>query len=90
MIVTEGGWSGGYGLYLLKGRPVFSYNLLQLLLPRWAGEKPLSLGKHTIVFDFKYDGPGIAKSGTGTIECRRPNRRLADNPAHDPVPDAGR
>ena len=67
MIVTEGGWSGGYGLYLLKGIPVFSYNLLQLLVPRWAGEKPLSLGRHTIVFDFKYDGPGIAKSGTGTL-----------------------
>ncbi len=28
MIVTEGGWSGGYGLYLLKGKPVFTYNLL--------------------------------------------------------------
>ena len=28
MIVTEGGWFGGYGLYLLKGKPVFTYNLL--------------------------------------------------------------
>jgi arylsulfatase len=68
MIVTEGGWSGGWGLYLLKGRPVFTYNLLQLLVPRWAGEQPLSLGKHTIVFDFKYDGPGVAKGGTGVLK----------------------
>jgi arylsulfatase len=68
MIVTDGGWSGGYGLYLLKGRPVFSYNLLQLLIPRWAGEKPLARGKHTIVFDFKYDGPGIAKGGSGELK----------------------
>ena len=39
MIVTEGGLVGGYGLYLLKGKPVFTYNLLQLLMPRWAGEQ---------------------------------------------------
>ena len=45
MIVTEGGWSGGYGLYLLKGKPVFTYNLLQLLQPRWAGEQPLDAGQ---------------------------------------------
>jgi hypothetical protein len=25
-------------------------------------------GKHTIVFDFKYDGPGIAKGGTGVLK----------------------
>jgi arylsulfatase A-like enzyme len=67
MIVTEGGWSGGYGLYLLKGKPVFTYNLLQLLLPRWASPRSLTKGKHTIVFDFTYDGPGIAKGGTGVL-----------------------
>ena len=27
----------------------------------------LAAGKHTIVFDFKYDGPGLAKSGTGVL-----------------------
>src|SRR5262249_28865061 len=26
-----------------------------------------STGKHTIVFDFKYDGPGQAKGGTGVL-----------------------
>ncbi len=30
MIVTEGGRFGGYGLYLLKGKPVFLYNFLDL------------------------------------------------------------
>jgi hypothetical protein len=24
-------------------------------------------GKHTLVFDFKYDGPGLGKGGTGTL-----------------------
>jgi arylsulfatase A-like enzyme len=68
MIVTAGGWGGGYGLYLFEGRPVFTYNLLQLLIPRWAGEQPLTAGKHTIVFDFAYDGPGIAKGGSGELK----------------------
>jgi arylsulfatase A-like enzyme len=68
MIVTEGGRWGGYGLYLLKGKPVFNYNMLILAQFRWEGQQPLTAGKHTIVFDFTYDGPGIAKGGTGVLK----------------------
>jgi len=68
MIVTEGGRWGGYGLYLLKGKPVFNYNLLMLLQARWAGDEPLAEGKHTIAFEFAYDGPGLAKGGTGLLK----------------------
>jgi hypothetical protein len=68
MIVTEGGRFGGYGLYLLKGKPVFLYNLLSLERFRWEGEQALAPGKHAIVFDFTYDGPGIAKGGTGVLK----------------------
>ncbi len=75
MIVTLGGRFGGYGLYLLKGRPVFDYNLLDLTHYRWEGgplghgllADALKPGKHTIVFDFKYDGPGPGKGGTGVL-----------------------
>jgi len=28
----------------------------------------LSAGKHTIVFDYTYDGPGIAKGGSGVLQ----------------------
>ena len=86
MIATLGGHFGGYGLYLLKGKPVFVYNLLDLERFRWeggvgeqdwlgAGLKP---GKHTIVFDFKYAGPGPGKGGTGVLSVmasRWPARR---------------
>jgi arylsulfatase A-like enzyme len=68
MIVTEGGRFGGYGLYLLKGKPVFDYNFLALEHFRWEGEEALSAGKHTIVFDFTYDGPGVAKGGSGVLK----------------------
>ena len=37
MIATLGGRFGGYGLYLLKGKPVFVYNLLNLKRYRWEG-----------------------------------------------------
>jgi len=67
MIVTHGGRFGGYGLYLLKGKPVFLYNLLALERFRWEGTKPLAAGKHTIVFDFRYNGPGPGKGGTGIL-----------------------
>ena len=75
MIVTLGGRFGGYGLYLLKGKPVFVYNLLDLKRYRWEGGllgddlfgRALKPGKHTLVFDFKYDGPGPGKGGTGVF-----------------------
>ncbi len=67
MVVTEGGRFGGYGLYLLKGKPVFTYNLLDLKRYRWEGQQALTPGKHRIVFDFKYDGPGFGKGGSGVL-----------------------
>jgi hypothetical protein len=68
MIVTEGGRFGGFGLDLLEGKPVFDYNGLMLKQFRWEGPDALAAGKHTIVFDFKYDGPGVAKGGTGVLK----------------------
>jgi arylsulfatase len=50
-----------------RGRPVFVYNFLDLERFRWEGLSSLGSGKHTIVFDFKYDGPGPAKGGTGVL-----------------------
>ncbi len=50
-----------------RGRPVFVYNFLDLERFRWEGLSSLGAGKHTIVFDFKYDGPGPAKGGTGVL-----------------------
>ncbi len=71
-----GGRFGGYGLYILKGKPVFVYNLLDLKRYRWEGGvgaadwlgDSLKPGRHTIEFEFNYDGPGIAKGGTGVLK----------------------
>src|ERR1700710_2275161 len=65
MIATMGGRWGGWGLYMLKGKPVFDYNMLILAQYRWEGSDVLTAGKHTISFEYTYDGPGIAKGGSG-------------------------
>jgi arylsulfatase len=67
MINTLGGRGGGHGLYLLKGKPVFVYNFFDVERTRFEGSEALTPGKHTIVFDFKYDGPGFGKGGTGVL-----------------------
>jgi arylsulfatase len=79
MIVTQGGRFGGYGLYLLKGKPVFLYNLVDLKRTRWEGRDALTPGKHTLEFDFHYDGlgmgtlafnnvSGIGRGGVGVLK----------------------
>ena len=68
MLATEGGRWGGWGLYLLNGKPVFNYNMLILAQYQWIGKEVLAPGKHSIVFEYTYDGPGIAKGGSGELK----------------------
>jgi arylsulfatase len=79
MIVTSGGRFAGYGFYLLKGKPVFLWNLVDLDRLKWEGQEALSPGRHTLEFDFKYDGlgagtlafnsfSGVGRPGVGTLK----------------------
>ncbi|MBY0225962.1 MAG: arylsulfatase [Hyphomicrobium sp.] len=79
MILTSGGRFAGYGFYLLKGKPVWLWNLVDLKRIKWEGPDALTPGTHTIEFDFKYDGlgpgtlafnnfSGVGRSGTGTLK----------------------
>jgi arylsulfatase len=79
MILTSGGRFAGYGFYLLKGKPVFLWNLVDLERLRWEGPDVLTPGKHTVEFDFKYEGlgpgtlafnnfSGVGRPGTGTLK----------------------
>jgi hypothetical protein len=78
MIITQGGRFGGYGFYLVKNKPVFLWNLVDLKRVRWEGPA-LTPGKHVLEFDFKYAGlgmgtmafgsyEGIGKGGTGVLK----------------------
>ncbi|OQZ07103.1 MAG: arylsulfatase, partial [Planctomycetes bacterium UTPLA1] len=79
MILTSGGRFAGYGFYLLKGKPVFLWNLIDLKRIKWEGPEALKPGKHTIEFDFKYEGlgvgtlafnnmSGLGRGGSGTLK----------------------
>jgi arylsulfatase len=67
VLVTDGGRFGGYGFYLVHGKPIFTWNLLALAKVQWQGKDALSPGKHTLAFAFKYDGGGPGKGGQGTL-----------------------
>ncbi len=78
MILTSGGRFGGYGFYLKDGKPVFLWNLVDLKRQKWEGKAALSPGKHTVAFDFTYDGlgagtlafndfSGVGNGGTGVL-----------------------
>lgn len=68
MLLTHGGRFSGYGLYVLKGKPVFHYNLAGVAQYQVAGADRLAPGRRIILYDFKYDGDGLGKGGTGTLQ----------------------
>ena len=79
VLITQGGRFGGYGFYVLRGTPVFTWNLVDLERVKWEGTEALAPGKHVLEFDFKYDGlgmgtlafdnmSGIGRSGTGVLK----------------------
>jgi arylsulfatase A-like enzyme len=79
MILTSGGRFAGYGFYLLNGKPVWLWNMVDLERIKWEGPDALAPGKHILEFDFKYDGlgagtlafnnfSGVGRPGTGTLK----------------------
>jgi len=79
MMLTSGGRFAGYGFYLLKGKPVWLWNMVDLERIKWEGTEALTPGKHTVEFDFKYDGlgagtlafndfSGVGRPGIGTLK----------------------
>ena len=79
MILTSGGRFAGYGFYLLNGKPVWLWNLVDLQRIKWEGPDTLAPGRHTIEFEFKYEGlgpgtlafnnfSGVGRPGTGTLK----------------------
>ncbi|MBS1110974.1 MAG: sulfatase, partial [Anaeromyxobacteraceae bacterium] len=78
VLITQGGRFAGYGFYVLKGKPVFTWNLVDLERVRWEGPEALAPGRRVLEFDFKYDGlgmatlaydstSGIGRGGTGVL-----------------------
>jgi arylsulfatase len=67
VILAQGGRFGGWSLYMRDGKPAYTYNYLGLEKYTVASDDALPAGTAKIVFDFRYDGNGLGKGGSGTI-----------------------
>jgi arylsulfatase A-like enzyme len=66
VIVCQGGDFGGWTFYLVDGKPAYTYNWVGLESYTINSTLKIPAGKHTITFDFAYEG-GRGAGGTGTI-----------------------
>jgi arylsulfatase len=66
-VIAQGGRFGGWSLYVKDGVPGYDYNFLGLQRFSVTSANKLAPGKHTLVFDFAYDGGGPSKGGKGTL-----------------------
>jgi arylsulfatase A-like enzyme len=66
VILCQGGDFGGWTFYLLNSKPAFTYNFVGLEQFTVSGSQKVPPGKHTLTFDFAYDG-GRGAGGVGTI-----------------------
>jgi arylsulfatase len=66
VIVCQGGDFGGWTFYMMDGKPAYTYNWVGLEIYTISSTQKVSPGKHTLKFDFAYEG-GRGKGGTGTI-----------------------
>jgi arylsulfatase len=66
---TLGGRFGGWAMLLTDGKPEFAYAFSNQKQDKYRISSPQALapGKHTIRFDFNYDGGGLGKGGAGTL-----------------------
>lgn len=84
MIVTHGGLEGGYGLYLVNGKPTFLYNYLAIERHAFTSKDPLPKGKVKLVVDFAYDGGGLGKGGKITLTAN--GKKMAEGRMEKTVP----
>jgi arylsulfatase len=86
MLATQGGRFGGYGFYLREGRPVWTWNFLDIERVKWEGTAALPPGRHTITFQFQPDaaGPPIGRGGVGTLSVN--GQRVAERRMERTIP----
>ncbi len=67
VLIAQAGRFGGWSLYLKDGKPTYTYNYLGREQYKIASTKVVPPGAATVRFDFKYDGGGPGKGGSGVI-----------------------
>ena len=67
VIISQGGFAGGWIFYVKDGRPTYCCNFAALEKYVISSTQTLSSGEHQVRMEFKYDGGGLAKGGTVTL-----------------------
>ena len=64
VIAGQGGFPGGWSLYVKAGRPKYCYNFYGIELFHIEATERLQTGTHLVGMSFDYDGGGLAQGGT--------------------------
>jgi arylsulfatase len=67
VIICQGGRFGGWTLYLKNSRLVYAYNWLGLQRYIIASNQSVPPGRHTVGFEFAYDGGKLGAGGEGRL-----------------------
>ena len=83
VLATHGGRFAGLGFYLRDGRPVFTWNLLDMERVKWEAPQALPPGRHTVAFEFEPDpsGPPVGRGGGERFHERRHPAAFAADPS---------
>ncbi len=86
VLVTQGGRFGGWGLLVMDGKPEFDYAFSNQPQHKYrvVSNERLAVGRHTIKFDFKYDGPGYGKAAPARSRWTASRWRKARSSAPSP------
>jgi arylsulfatase A-like enzyme len=76
VIIAQGGRFGGWSFYVKDGKLKYCYNWLNRERYTLESKEALPAGKVTVKFEFKYDGGGVGKGGTGQLFVN--GQRVAD------------
>jgi arylsulfatase len=86
MIVTQGGLTGGFGLYLREGKPIFVYNYLDIERFTVVGRDVLPKGKVKLVVDFAYDGKSGERGKSGIVSISANGNKVAEGELLKTIP----
>lgn len=67
ILIAQAGRFGGWALYLYNGTLAYDYNFLGMSRYTVEATQKLTTGKHTVKFEFAYEGGGAGKGGIGTL-----------------------
>ena len=68
VILSQGGRFGGWSLYVMDGKPVYTYNYVGIDVTDVTATAMLPKGKSTVKLDFAYEGGDkLGQGGTATI-----------------------